>query len=400
MKSKKAFTLIELLVVIAIIGILATVSIISLSNARAKSRDAKRAGDMKQIQTALELFFNDNNRYPTVAEWNTNQLYSTSTAGTSTYLQVIPGAPTPADGNCTTAENTISYSQGCGGTSYSISFCLGNTTGTLTPGSKCLTPGGILDVNCESSCGHPFTDCRDNQSYETVQINNQCWLAENLNVGSRICTAGTTCVTEPDDSFDYNSIEKYCYLNDETKCDTYGGLYSWSETMGLPNKCKDGAYSTVDYFSFSHDTYSDCNFTNPDRGICPEGWHVPSYFNGQDAYTYYNDWYPLIAYLSVDGQGGAGTDVGNKLKATGTTYWETPSAGTNSSGFNALGTGFRGDTGSYAYQLYYSYFFTAYPYGAGLSWVNTLGYNIAYLAGGTYWGARNYAWPVRCIKDN
>jgi len=55
-KPKKAFTLIELLVVIAIIGILATVSIISLTNARAKSRDAKRAGDMKQIQTALELF--------------------------------------------------------------------------------------------------------------------------------------------------------------------------------------------------------------------------------------------------------------------------------------------------------------------------------------------------------
>jgi len=67
MNSKKAFTLIELLVVIAIIGILATVSIISLSNARAKSRDAKRVGDMKQIQTALELFFNDKNRYPTAA---------------------------------------------------------------------------------------------------------------------------------------------------------------------------------------------------------------------------------------------------------------------------------------------------------------------------------------------
>ena len=51
--NKPAFTLIELLVVIAIIGILATVSIISLSNARAKSRDAKRAGDMKQVQTEI-----------------------------------------------------------------------------------------------------------------------------------------------------------------------------------------------------------------------------------------------------------------------------------------------------------------------------------------------------------
>ena len=77
--NKKAFTLIELLVVIAIIGILATISIVSLSNARAKSRDAKRAGDMKQVQTALELFFNDKGRYPSASEWDANQIFSTST---------------------------------------------------------------------------------------------------------------------------------------------------------------------------------------------------------------------------------------------------------------------------------------------------------------------------------
>ncbi|PIT95109.1 pilus assembly protein [Candidatus Falkowbacteria bacterium CG10_big_fil_rev_8_21_14_0_10_39_9] len=68
--KKPAFTLIELLVVIAIIGVLVTVSIITLSNARAKSRDAKKAGDIKQVQTALELFYNDMNRYPTAEEWN------------------------------------------------------------------------------------------------------------------------------------------------------------------------------------------------------------------------------------------------------------------------------------------------------------------------------------------
>ena len=70
--KKPAFTLIELLVVIAIIGVLVTVSIITLSNARAKSRDAKKAGDIKQVQTALELFYNDMNRYPTAEEWNSD----------------------------------------------------------------------------------------------------------------------------------------------------------------------------------------------------------------------------------------------------------------------------------------------------------------------------------------
>lgn len=62
--EKSGFTLIELLVVIAIIGILASVVLASLSQARNKAKDAKRISDMKQIQTALELYYNDNGRYP------------------------------------------------------------------------------------------------------------------------------------------------------------------------------------------------------------------------------------------------------------------------------------------------------------------------------------------------
>ena len=57
------FTLIELLVVIAIIGILASVVLASLNSARLKSRDARRISDVKQLQLALELYFNDNATY-------------------------------------------------------------------------------------------------------------------------------------------------------------------------------------------------------------------------------------------------------------------------------------------------------------------------------------------------
>ena len=56
-KLVRGFTLIELLVVIAIIGVLASVVLASLNNARRKSRDARRITDVKQIQLALELFF-------------------------------------------------------------------------------------------------------------------------------------------------------------------------------------------------------------------------------------------------------------------------------------------------------------------------------------------------------
>lgn len=64
MKKNKGFTLIELLVVIAIIGILSSVVLASLNSAREKSRDAKRVSDIKQLQLALELYFDTNGEYP------------------------------------------------------------------------------------------------------------------------------------------------------------------------------------------------------------------------------------------------------------------------------------------------------------------------------------------------
>lgn len=55
--NEKGFTLIELLVVIAIIGVLSSIVLASLNNARKKSRDVRRISDVKQIQLALELYF-------------------------------------------------------------------------------------------------------------------------------------------------------------------------------------------------------------------------------------------------------------------------------------------------------------------------------------------------------
>ncbi|MBU1557672.1 prepilin-type N-terminal cleavage/methylation domain-containing protein [Patescibacteria group bacterium] len=62
--KEKGFTLIELLVVIAIIGILSSVVLASLNSARLKARDAKRVSDLKQLQLALEMFYDDNSAYP------------------------------------------------------------------------------------------------------------------------------------------------------------------------------------------------------------------------------------------------------------------------------------------------------------------------------------------------
>ncbi|MBI4087784.1 prepilin-type N-terminal cleavage/methylation domain-containing protein [Candidatus Kaiserbacteria bacterium] len=83
---KRGFTLIELLVVIAIIGILSSIVLASLNSARQKGRDARRLADVKQLQLALELYYDSNSAYPATL--------STAALVTPGYISVIPTDPT------------------------------------------------------------------------------------------------------------------------------------------------------------------------------------------------------------------------------------------------------------------------------------------------------------------
>jgi prepilin-type N-terminal cleavage/methylation domain-containing protein len=136
-KHQKGFTLIELLVVIAIIGLLASVVLLALNSARAKARDAKRLADIRQLSTALELYYNDSTTgYPVAAA------SVTAIPGLSpNYVGTIPTAPTPIETGCTAGNNTYYYTGTA--TTYSISFCLGATTGGYAAGQHILTPSGI-----------------------------------------------------------------------------------------------------------------------------------------------------------------------------------------------------------------------------------------------------------------
>lgn len=352
MKShKKAFTLIELLVVIAIIGLLATISVLSLQNARSKSRDAKRVADAKQIQTALELFFSDNNRYPTAEEWNTGKIYSTTTGATSTYMQIIPNAPTPADGSCENNQNAINYTPSSDGSSYSISFCLGGNTGTLNPGPKCLTPGGILDADCSIAEEESIATCSSatvggsqciygGQTYDTVTIGSQVWMKENLNYGVIVNRSTTvSCVDLSGGRWvcltDNNSIEKYCYNDDFNYCSTDGGLYEWAEAMNLPYDC--GYASAVDNgddtYTLSCPTSGSHVVSAKHQGICPTGWHIPNE----------TDWHTLEFNLAddpdndCDSDHGTGDCLPSGYRIKTTSGWGDSS--NDSSGFSARPAG-------------------------------------------------------------
>lgn len=128
----RGFTLIEVLVVIAIIGILATFATITLNSSRLKARDTQRVAYVNQINTALELFFLKNGFYPTAI--TAGQALSFN--GTK-YLDPVPYNPSPKnDGNCPNQD--FVYTPAANNVSYSLMFCLSNTTGSLSKGlSSC-----------------------------------------------------------------------------------------------------------------------------------------------------------------------------------------------------------------------------------------------------------------------
>ncbi len=122
--------------------------------ATANSRDAKRLADIRQLASALELYYNDNNGYPDGKDGIPLDI-------TPTYIGMTPSAPIPADGQCTDYYNTYWYQPG--GTkkivnkktvydSYSYTYCLGDTIGGYKAGIAKLSPIGISDnIACPST---------------------------------------------------------------------------------------------------------------------------------------------------------------------------------------------------------------------------------------------------------
>jgi len=188
------------------------------------------------------------------------------------------------------------------------------------------------------------------QVYHTVEIDDQCWFKENLNIGTRI--------NGIQNQHNNSTIEKYCYNDLESNCDEYGGLYQLDEAM---------QYVT----------------TQGAQGICPDGWHIPT--DGE--------WDEQVDYL-----GGSGV-AGGKMKETGYEHWNSHNTGaTNSSGFTGLPGGNRHwSSGSFNYLGYHGYFWSSTELDASYAWLRLLFY--ANYDVYRYYYYKTYGFSVRCLQD-
>jgi uncharacterized protein (TIGR02145 family) len=213
------------------------------------------------------------------------------------------------------------------------------------------------------TCGQPFTDARDGKTYNTLLIGSQCWMKDNLNVGTKIDGASE----QTNDSI----IEKYCYNNDESNCDIYGGLYQWGELVQYLN----GTSNTTSWNPVP---------TGIVTGICPDGWHLPS-----DA-----EWTVL-----TDGLGGQSI-AGGPMKEAGLAHWAAPNTGgTNSSGFTGLPGGERLGYifGGFYYITTGGYFWSCSENSVIDAWARSLYNDLGMAYRNT--PSKLYGFSVRCIKN-
>jgi uncharacterized protein (TIGR02145 family) len=201
-----------------------------------------------------------------------------------------------------------------------------------------LTYGSVKDV--------------DGNTYKTIQIGTQTWMAENLKTTKFRNGAPIPNITD-NTQWQNNTTGAYCSYNNNTSNDCpYGKLYNWYAVKSA-------------------------------NQLCPTGWHVPSDL----------EWINLENILG----GAASGNVGNKMKSEGNQYWMPTNIGNNNSGFSAIPGGYRnsngvswgvGNTGNY---------WSSTGVNTSTAWDRSLTYNYGGLDGVT--SNKNIGKSVRCIKD-
>lgn len=147
-QKQKGFTLIELLVVIAIVGLLATVAMVALKNAREKGRDTRRKGDLRQVATALDLYLAGAGagRYPIQATFdclgNTSLVAALKDGGLMAALPTDPRSErTSVARGCYNYQSTDGIDYKIRGNLESDATLMSGDGGSSTAWYEIFTPG-------------------------------------------------------------------------------------------------------------------------------------------------------------------------------------------------------------------------------------------------------------------
>ena len=204
-----------------------------------------------------------------------------------------------------------------------------------------------------------MTDSRDNKTYKTVKIGDQVWMAENLN-------------------YDYNkgTAKSYCYGGIKANCEVTGRLYTWAaaiDSVALANDADNP--QTCGYGKT-------CTLPTVVQGVCPEGWHLPSY----------DEWQTL--FTAVGGSSKAGTALKSQ---TGWKSQTGDAADRDTYGFSALPAGYRDDNGNFYYAGSYAFFWSASEYISYGAYIMGLDYNSEDARMSS--DDKDYGHSVRCLQD-
>lgn len=174
-RPSRGFTLIELLVVIAIIGILSSIVLASLNSARQKGRDARRIADIRQLQLALELYYDANQQYPTALDTahlvtpgyistvpkdpGTGNAYAYAGLGGTTCTSYHIGTQLETRNNAFTGDADAAAGTACAGTSQTPAGSAADFNGLATNGAAGTTCAGTAGTDGASGT----ETCYDNK---------------------------------------------------------------------------------------------------------------------------------------------------------------------------------------------------------------------------------------------
>jgi len=297
--------------------------------------------------------------------------YINGTITLTSGIQTLPG-----DSNCDGAVDvmdvitTISYILG----NNPQPFCFENADINGDGSVDAIDVIGTINIILSGgfACGDPFTDSRDGNVYNTFQIGDQCWMAENLKYLPAVVGPGTGSNTAPYYYvYGYNGTDVNA-AKATANYQNYGVLYNWSASLTA----------------------------------CPTGWHLPS-----DA-----EWTQLVDYVVAQGFpnsnviNGAGnalkscrqvnSPLGGECNTTEHPRWNSHSThhGFDEFGFSALPGGYRSTNGNFTAIGNYGYWWSSTEYSSTLAWYRGMYYSYG-LVGRNYYFNKTYGFSARCLRD-